>query len=219
MADSTITMKRYNGSSYDTLYPATTIAQVDGGQKQLRVVALSLPVSWTEADGYYTQTVTISGGTANTKVDLSADYVTILQMVDDGTTALYVENNNGVFTCYAVGEAPTVALSVYATISDVTPPPLINTTWLFNDAPSLTNMPYPVSVAFECDGNPWTGMTRTGSGSNLYLQYIMSSGPVNAYSMGSNSWSTDAFRTIKLTEEPTDTAFVAWLQANATQQS
>lgn len=123
MADSTITMKRYNGSSYDTLYPATTIAQVDGGQKQLRVVALSLPVSWTEADGYYTQTVTISGGTANTKVDLSADYVTILQMVDDGTTALYVENNNGVFTCYAVGEAPTVALSVYATISDVTPPP------------------------------------------------------------------------------------------------
>lgn len=124
MADVSFTMRRNNGTDYDTLYPKTIVSQVDNGQAQIKTISLSLPVSWTEADGYYTQTVTITGGTANTKVGLTANYTTILQMVDDGTTALYVENNNGVFTAYAVGEAPTVALSVYATLSEVTPPPL-----------------------------------------------------------------------------------------------
>lgn len=123
MADVSFTMRRNNGTDYDTLYPKTIVSQVDNGQAQIKTISLSLPASWTEADGYYTQTVTITGGTANTKVDLSANYTTILQMVDDGCTALYVENNNGVFTAYAVGEAPTVALTVYATISEVTPPP------------------------------------------------------------------------------------------------
>lgn len=81
-------------------------------------------------------------------------------------------------------------------------------------------MPYPVSIAFESDGNSWTGMTRTGNlqAGTLYLQYIGSS-TVNIYSMNSGSWSNDAFRTITLTEEPTDAAFIAWLEANATQQS
>lgn len=120
MASYNITMNRYNGSGYDTIYPKTTIAQVDGGQKQITVVSITLSADWTEGDGYYSQTVTVTGGTANTKVDLQAGYAVINQMVEDGCSALYIENNNGTFTAYAVGEAPTVELTVQGMCSEVT---------------------------------------------------------------------------------------------------
>lgn len=164
--------------------------------------------------------MTISGGTSNTKVDLSADYNTILQMAEDGTTALYVENNNGVFTCYAVGEAPTMALSVYATISEVTPPPrsLTGTTWLFNNEPTLLEMPYPISISFTSNGYEWTGMTRNDGGTAM--KYTSAgAGDTTAYSGVVKAWTSQPFKMVVFHSEPDNTAFITWLQANATQQS
>ena len=80
---------------------------------------VTLSTNWTGSASPYTQTVTISGTTANSKVDLQPDTTTITQMADDGTIALYISNENGTLTANAVGEKPTVALTIQATITEV----------------------------------------------------------------------------------------------------
>ena len=84
-----------------------------------KIVTISLSTDWTGNASPYTQTVTISGVTANSKVDLQPDATAIAQMADDGTVALYIANNNGTLTANAVGEKPTVALTIQATITEV----------------------------------------------------------------------------------------------------
>ena len=74
---------------------------------------------WTGSESPYTQGVTITGGTAKTQVDLQADATVLAQMAEDQTIALYVENNNGTFTAYAMGEKPTVDLTVQCTAYEV----------------------------------------------------------------------------------------------------
>lgn len=75
--------------------------------------------SWTGSASPYTQGVTITGGTATSQADIQADATAIQQMLDDGTNAIYIANNNGTFTAYAVGEKPTADLSVQVTVYDV----------------------------------------------------------------------------------------------------
>ena len=81
--------------------------------------SITLSTNWTGNTSPYTQTITISGTTANSKVDLQPDATVIAQMADDGTVALYIANDNGVLTAYAVGEKPTVELTIQATITEV----------------------------------------------------------------------------------------------------
>ena len=81
--------------------------------------SITLSTNWTGDASPYTQTVTISGTTANSKVDLQPDATVIQQMTDDGTVALYITNDNGTLTANAVGEKPTVALTIQATITEV----------------------------------------------------------------------------------------------------
>ena len=78
-----------------------------------------LSTNWTGDASPYTQTVTISGTTANSKVDLQPDATAIAQMADDGVVALYIANDNGTLTANAVGERPTVELTIQATITEV----------------------------------------------------------------------------------------------------
>jgi len=83
---------------------------------------VSMPTSaWEniELTEIYTQTVTVSGGTSNTKVDLQLDANQIQQLINDGVTALYIENNNGVFEATALGAMPSVNLTVQATLTEV----------------------------------------------------------------------------------------------------
>ncbi len=80
---------------------------------------VTLSTNWTGDTSPYTQTVTIFGTTPNSKVDLQPDATAVSQMVDDGTVSLYIANNNGTLTAYAVGEKPTVQLTIQATVSEV----------------------------------------------------------------------------------------------------
>ena len=84
-----------------------------------RRCTVSLSQVW-QGTGPYTQAVSIAAGTANSKVDLQPEAVALSQLLADGVTALYIGNDNGAFTAYAIGAAPTVPLTLQATITEVT---------------------------------------------------------------------------------------------------
>lgn len=83
------------------------------------VSTVSLPLSWVDSgNGYYTVTPTVSGATitARSKVNLQPTAAQSIQLQSDGVTSLYVENNAGTLTAYAVGNAPSVALTMQCTV-------------------------------------------------------------------------------------------------------
>ena len=123
-----INMKRYNGTDYDIMYPRTLIEQVTDGQKQIIVDTVYIGTSWT-GTGPYTQVVTVAEADADSKVDLQPDATIIQKLIDAGTTALYIVNDNGVFSAVAIGSAPTESLTVQCTITKTAaspPPPVIS---------------------------------------------------------------------------------------------
>ena len=122
-----INMKRYNGTDYDIMYPKTLIEQVTNGQRQIIVDTISLGTSWTGA-GPYTQVVTIDGIDSDSKIDLQPDADVINKLMESGTTALYIVNDNGVATAVALGAAPNAALMIQCTITKTAaaPPPVLN---------------------------------------------------------------------------------------------
>jgi hypothetical protein len=89
-------------------------------QEQIDKLTLTLTAAgWTGSASPYSQGVSITGGTATTQVDIQADDTVIQQMLDDSTNAIYIANNNGTFTAYAVGEKPTADLIVQVTVYEV----------------------------------------------------------------------------------------------------
>lgn len=84
------------------------------------VKQISLPAaSWMGAESPYSQTVTISGITVNSKVDIQMDATALGVLIDSGTSAIWIENNNGTLTAKALGEKPNTNLSVQVTITEV----------------------------------------------------------------------------------------------------
>lgn len=82
--------------------------------------SLILPTaSWTGSDPY-TQTVTISGSTANTKVDIQPSEEVYDQLVADNVGYLAIKNVNGTLTAVAKGGKPSVDLTVQVTYNNVT---------------------------------------------------------------------------------------------------
>lgn len=80
---------------------------------------ISLPTaSWTGSDPY-TQTVTIHGSTANTKVDIQPSEEVYDQLVADNVGYLAINNVNGTLTAVAKGGKPSVNLTVQVTYNDV----------------------------------------------------------------------------------------------------
>lgn len=103
-------------------YPVTSVNGQTGAvavQPSIVPGSLSLTASWENHVTYFTQALTFAGMPANGKVDLQPDYATINQLIEDGVTSLYVENTDGVLTAYATGAAPTVALTIQCTITEV----------------------------------------------------------------------------------------------------
>lgn len=93
-----------------------------GASPKSRILNITLPTaSWT-GSGPYTQTITISGGTANTKVDIMFNDTVYQQMVDDQVGYLAIANNSGTFTATASGGKPSADLSIQVECKEVTPP-------------------------------------------------------------------------------------------------
>ena len=93
---------------------------ISGKQDRIKPASVTLSSTWS-GSGPYTQTVTVSGYTvtANTKVDLQPDATAIGQMISDGVLALYVVNNNGTLTAYAISAATTASLTIQVTCTEV----------------------------------------------------------------------------------------------------
>lgn len=81
-------------------------------------IAITLSASWT-GSGPYTQTVTVSGGTANSIISLQPSPAQAAQLIQDGVQVLQIDNNNGTFTATAIGAAPSSALTLQATRREV----------------------------------------------------------------------------------------------------
>ena len=106
----------------DLAKPISTATQTALNAKQGSIIkgSVTLTVAGWVADGDdWKQTVTIAGGAAGKQVDLEADKTAIKQMLEDGTSALYIANEKGTFTAHAVVEKPTAALTLQTTMYDV----------------------------------------------------------------------------------------------------
>lgn len=77
------------------------------------------PSAWT-GSGPYTQTISsIIPVTVNTKIDLQPNATVLAQMATDGTTNIFVDNDNTTLTAYALGAKPTASLTIQYTKTEV----------------------------------------------------------------------------------------------------
>ena len=108
-------------SKNNTYFPGENISIVNNTiSAVLYSITTTLTASgWSGTASPYTQSVTVTGGKATSQVDVQGDATAIQQMLDDGTNAIYIANENGVFTAYAVGEKPSADLNVQLTVYNV----------------------------------------------------------------------------------------------------
>lgn len=69
---------------------------------------------------YWEQAVTVPGLTAQAQVDIALDADGLNRLLTGGVSALWAENNMGNLTVKTLGAAPTAALTLYLTITEVT---------------------------------------------------------------------------------------------------
>lgn len=93
-------------------------------------------------------------------------------------------------------------------------------TWVFNDgvADDLdTITPNTFSFNFTSNGNSYTSFVTQYGGEFGMAQIYYDSTLAYGGDMDT-SWQNEAYKTINITSEPTDEAFITWLKANATKQ-
>lgn len=93
---------------------------VSGKSDKQIVFSITIPYANWSGNDPYTQTVTVTGGTANSKVSLQPDDAQIVQLIADGVKSLRIDNNNGTFVAHAIGAAPSTTLTLQATRVEVT---------------------------------------------------------------------------------------------------
>lgn len=102
-----------NFARQDHIHPANAIKQTITIQ----------PTSWVLVSGtdYYRGNITslLSGITVNSKIDLQAPATTLAQMIENGTSIIFAENDNGAIFAYAFGEIPSAALEFQAVVTEV----------------------------------------------------------------------------------------------------
>lgn len=98
--------------------------QTRDGKPLLRAGTITFPVaSWVDnGNEIFTQNVTVEGGTANTLVSLQPTDEQMLAFMEDDVSFLKVDNNNGVFTAKAGSAAPSVDMTIQATLTEVKAP-------------------------------------------------------------------------------------------------
>ena len=73
---------------------------------------------WVGTTSPYSQVVTISGTTTNSKIDLNPT-VEQLNIFHNKDISFVVENNNGVITVYCIGQKPTNDYTMQVTVTEV----------------------------------------------------------------------------------------------------
>lgn len=97
-----------------------TGAKGDPGNMNVTTASLSFAAAaWVGTSSPYQQTVTLPNITANSKVDLQPDATALGQLLEDGTSALFISNNGGTLTAIATGEKPTADLTLQATLLEL----------------------------------------------------------------------------------------------------
>lgn len=86
-----------------------------------KYTSLTIPTTGWSGSGPWTRTVSITGGTASSMVDIQSSEAVINTMIESGTTALFIKNNNGVFTLVAIGAIPNAAITLQVSITEVKP--------------------------------------------------------------------------------------------------
>lgn len=87
-------------------------------------VTVTTSTTWTSQNttagtAYWYQTVTVPGITASSEVSISLDADGLNQLLTDGVTAIWAENDNGTCTIKTLGAAPAAALTLYLTLVEV----------------------------------------------------------------------------------------------------
>lgn len=92
----------------------------DVAAAKLRTGTITLSASWQGTNPKY-QTVTVTGTsvTANSHIEIQPSPAQIYALLSAGTQAMTVENNNGTLTVYAIGTAPSTAMTVQCTVTEV----------------------------------------------------------------------------------------------------
>lgn len=92
----------------------------DVADQKVRVGTVSLTTAWTGTGSPYTQTVLVHGAsvTESCKVDLQPTELQLAQLIIGGVSSIVIENNAGVLTAYAIGNAPTQAMTVQCTVTE-----------------------------------------------------------------------------------------------------
>lgn len=86
-----------------------------------KYTSLTIPTTGWSGSGPWTRTVSITGGTASSMIDIQSSEAAINTMIESGTTALFIKNDNGVFTLVAMGAIPNAAITLQVSITEVTP--------------------------------------------------------------------------------------------------
>lgn len=96
--------------------PVSTAQQTAINACKVKRASVILPTaSWSNLS----QTVTISGITVNSKVDIQMDATSLGVLIDSGTSAIWMENNNGTITAKCIGDKPNADMTVQVTITEV----------------------------------------------------------------------------------------------------
>lgn len=86
-----------------------------------KYTTISVPNTGWSGSGPWTRTISITGGTASSMVDIQSSEAVINTMIESGTTALFIKNDSGVFTLVAMGAIPDAAITLQVSITEVTP--------------------------------------------------------------------------------------------------
>ena len=86
-----------------------------------KYTSLTIPTTGWSGSGPWTRTISITGGTASSMVDIQSSEAVINTMIESGTTALFIKNDSGVFTLVAIGAIPNAAITLQVSITEVKP--------------------------------------------------------------------------------------------------